>query len=343
MNGFLLRVFLLCGCFLLQGVAPMAAQRQMRFPAPDSQMQRDSLQWERVLQRYQSFCDMAVAAKAGDKEAAKRLRPQADSIGMLLKNVKGSNMTPSQQQRFNQMKSRYANVVTLPEVPQIATTPAPSAVQVVSGQTIVIRDTVIVMREVQTIDTVRIVEQKVVEVPVERTVVYPVKVPAEASIDVPESTQAPSFHYLLLAEAVVPDSSYGLMAGVMCKAGLYARFDSNFIFPTIDYTCTSDGQASYGQIWTTGKTVRSRLSTAAGVLWHPASWLTLYTGAGYGWRTLCWEDVSGRWAEVSDVSFRGVSGDFGVVLNVDHLALSAGINTIAFRRIDCTLGIGIYF
>lgn len=343
MKGFLLRIILFCAFFQLMGMLTVSAQPRLRAQTPVTKVQRDSLQWEQVLQCYQSFCDIAVAAKTGDKEAAKRLRPQADSIMTLLKNVKGSNMTPSQQQRFNQMKSRYADVVTLPDMPETVSTPAPSAVQVVSGQTIVIRDTVIVMREVQTIDTVRIVEQKVVEVPVERTVVYPVKVPAEASVDVPESTQAPFFHYLLLAEAVVPDSSYGLMAGVMRKAGLYARFDSNFIFPTIDYTCSSDGQASYGQIWTTGKTVRSRLSAAAGVLWHPVSWLTLYTGAGYGWRKLCWEDASGRWAEVSDVSLRGVSGDLGIVFNIDHLAISAGINTIAFRRIDCTLGIGIYF
>ena len=223
MKGFLLRIILFCAFFQLMGMLTVSAQPRLRAQTPVTKVQRDSLQWEQVLQCYQSFCDIAVAAKTGDKEAAKRLRPQADSIMTLLKNVKGSNMTPSQQQRFNQMKSRYADVVTLPDMPETVSTPAPSAVQVVSGQTIVIRDTVIVMREVQTIDTVRIVEQKVVEVPVERTVVYPVKVPAEASVDVPESTQAPFFHYLLLAEAVVPDSSYGLMAGVMRKAGLYGR------------------------------------------------------------------------------------------------------------------------
>jgi len=133
------------------------------------------------------------------------------------------------------------------------------------------------------------------------------------------------------------------MLGVVRKAGLYVRFDSNFCYPTVDYTCTSEGQAYYGQIWTTGRTQRSRLSATGGVLWHPASWLTLYTGAGYGWRSLCWEDLSGRWAEVSDVTLRGVSADLGAVFNIGRFALSAGVTTLSFRRIDCTLGLGMYF
>ena len=104
MNGFLFRIVFLCGWFLLQSVLPLSAQQRLRFPTPVSRVEQDSLQWEQVLQRYQSFCDVAIAAKAGDKEAAKQLRSQADAISQLLKKVKGSNMTPSQQQRFNQMK-----------------------------------------------------------------------------------------------------------------------------------------------------------------------------------------------------------------------------------------------
>ena len=237
MKGFLLRIILFCAFFQLMGMLTVSAQPRMRVPTPVTQVQRDSLQWEQVLHYYQSFCDVALAAKAGDKEAAKRLRPQADSIMTLLKNVKGSNMTPSQQQRFNQMKSRYSDVITLPDMPETESAPAPPAVQVVTGQTIVIRDTVIVMRAVQTVDTVRIVEQKVVEVPVERTVVYPVTVPAEdakATFEAPSRAPMLGFQYLLLAETTLPDLSYGLMAGAMRKAGLYVRFDSDFSFPKAD-------------------------------------------------------------------------------------------------------------
>lgn len=300
--------------------------------------QRDSLGWEQVLQAYQQFCDLAVSARAGDRDAAAKLRPQADAIATLLQQVKGSGMTPVQKQRFERMKQRYADVVTLPDLPEA---PARAVVQVISGQTVVIRDTVVVVREVQQTDTVRIVQQveKVVEVPVERVVEVPVEVPVE----IPAVAAERSFHYLFMAQAVVPDFSFGVMAGVMQKAGLYVRFDSNFRYMTADYSCTSDGQASYGQIWTTGRTHRSRLSATGGVLWHPASWLTLQAGAGYGWRSLCWEDVSNRWAQVSDVSVRGVSADLGVIVSIDRFALSVGVNTLGFRRLDCFVGLGCYF
>lgn len=322
------RLAILIG-LLFFSVFPLSAQ---------SRAQRDSLGWEQVLQAYQQFCDLAVEARAGDKEATAKLRPQADAISALLQQVKGSGMTPSQQQRFQAMKQRYGNVVTLPELP---VAPAQTVVQVVPGQTVVIRDTVILVREVQQTDTVRIVEQveKIVEVPVDRVVEVPVEIPVEVPV-APAASQA---HYLVLAQSVVPDFSFGLMTGVLYTAGFYVHFDSNFRFPQADYTCTSDGQASYGQIWTTGRTQRSRLSATGGALWHPASWLTLYAGAGYGWRSLCWEDVSGRWAQVSDVSPRGVAADLGVVVNIDRFALSAGVSTLCFRRFDCVVGLGCYF
>ena len=340
MKGFPLLLFVFCLGALVLGAPILAAQTRARAQVP-SQVQRDSLRWEQILQRYQVFCDGAVAAKAGDKEAARQLRTQADSISLLLKAVKGSNMTPSQQQRFSRMKQRYADVVSLPDFPAV---PAPSVIQVVSGQTIVIRDTVFVVREIHQTDTVRIVEQveKLVEVPVDRVVEVPV--PAAAAEAVPlVSTVVPQPRYLLLAQAVVPDFSYGLMAGVMRKAGFYVRFDSNFHFPKTDYACTSDGQASYGQIWTTGRSLCSRLSATGGALWHPLSWLSLYAGAGYGRRTLCWEDVSGHWAQVSDASYSGVAADLGVVFNLDHFALSVGVTSLGFSRIDASLGVGVVF
>ena len=260
-------------------------------------------------------------------------------------------MTASQQKRFERMKQRYANVVMLPDLPA-APFPAPSLpvqpVQVVQGQTVVIRDTVFVVREVRQIDTVRVVEQvdKIVEVPVERIVEVPVetrKMPAEdASVSAAEPVKQRA-SYLLLGQAVAPDFSYGAMLGVMRKAGFYVRFDSNFRWRTADYSCTSAGQASYGQIWTTGHSERSRLTVAGGLLLHPLPWLTAYAGAGYGERSLYWEDISGRWAQVSDVSCRSFSADIGLIFNLDHLAISAGLTTIGFSRLDATLGLGFIF
>ena len=326
------RLVILIGLLFL-GVFPLTAQ---------SRVQRDSLGWEQVLQAYQRFCELTVEARAGDKDAACKLRPQADTISALLQQVKGSGMMPSQQQRFLAMKQRYASVVTLPDLP---VAPAPAAVQVVPGQTVIIRDTVFVVREIYQIDTVRIVEQveKVVEVPVERVVEVPIEIPVEVPVEVPVGLSAPRTRYLVLAQAVVPGVSYGAMVGVVRKAGIYVRFDSNFHRRDTDYSCPSDGQASYGQIWTTGRSEVVRFAAAGGALWHPVSWLTLYAGAGYGWRNLCWEDISGNWGRVSDASHHGVAADLGAVFSIDRFALSAGVTTIGFGRFDAMLGLGIFF
>ena len=342
MKRLLLQISLLLTIFLFSG-SWSAAQPHARAQSPANriQSQRDSLGWERVLDAYQQFCELTVTARSGDREAAAKLRAQADAISALLQQVKGSGMTPSQQHRFTRMKQRYASVVTLPDLP---VAPAPATVQVISGQTVIIRDTVFVVREIHQTDTVRIVEQveKLVEVPVERVVEVPV--PAAIPDVAPETGIVPNrTRYLLLAQVVVPDLSYGAMVGAVHEAGLYVRFDSNFHRRDTEYACTSDGQASYGQIWTTGRSEVVRFAAAGGALWHPVSWLTLYAGAGYGWRSLCWEDVSGNWALVSDASYRGVAADLGAVFSIDRFALSAGVTTIGFGRVDANLGLGIFF
>ena len=139
---------------------------------------RDSIRWEQVLAAYQSFCDLAADARSGDAEARAKLRIQADGISTLLAQVKGSQMTASQLARFEKMKKRYAAVVTLPDLTAAPIQP-PAPVQVIQGHTVVIRDTVLVVREIRQTDTVRVVEQveKIVEVPVERVVEVPAAAP----------------------------------------------------------------------------------------------------------------------------------------------------------------------
>lgn len=314
------------------------AQVSARVQTRSNQAQRDSIGWEQVLQEYQIFCDFAVEARNGDRNAASKLRKQADTISALLQQVKGSGMTPSQQKRFSHMKKRYSDVVTLPDLP---ITPAPTApaVHVVPGQTVIIRDTVFMVREIHQTDTVRIVEQ------VEKVVEVPVQVPVEVQVPVDVSSMAshPVTNYLFLTQTVVPDLSFGAMAGVMRNAGIYVRFDSNFRRGAADYSCSSRGEAPYGQIWTTGRNILSRFSASGGVIWHPLAWLSAYAGAGYGERILYWEDMAGNWAMVSDASCKSLSTDLGLVVNLEHFSISASVNTIGFHRVDGCLGIGVFF
>lgn len=333
-----MRRFLLCLALWLACLTVAEAQ------IATAQPMRDSIRWEQVLAAYQSFCDLAADARSGDAEARAKLRIQADGISTLLAQVKGSQMTASQLARFEKMKKRYAAVVTLPDLTAAPIQP-PAPVQVIQGQTVVIRDTVLVVREIRQTDTVRVVEQveKIVEVPVERVVEVPAAAPEAQVAPNPLSSPRPRTNYLFLAQAAVPDFSFGAMLGAARKAGLYVRFDSSFRRQTADYSCTRDGQAPYGQIWTTGRSMLSRFSVTGGGLWHPLPWLSAYAGAGYGERGLYWEDISGKWAHVSDVSASGITTDLGLVFNLDHFALSAGITSVAFRRFDAILGLGVFF
>ena len=307
--------------------------------AAATQAQRDSLCWEQVLEAYQSFCDMAADARGGDSQARRSLQGAADRITALLGKVRGSRMTPSQQRRFDRMKMRYSSVVTLPDPGSAMESLSVTPVQVIQGKTVVIRDTVVVMREVRQTDTVRIVEQVEVpvEIPVERVVEVPAAEPAPVSAVVRPA-------YIVLAQAMVPDVSGGILLGVTQRNwGMYLRFDSNFQRRTADYSVSANGQAPYGPIWTSGRSSVARFSVTGGLLLHPLPWLSAYAGAGYGRRRLCWEDSAGRWAEVTDVSHRGLAVDAGAVFFLDRFALSAGVSSIGFSRFDAALGIGFVF
>lgn len=350
----MMRNFLVALTLLLFCLPPARAQRTD--PPQTAQARRDSLRWEEVLQAYQSFCELAANARSGDAQARTELRRQADTIDSLLQQTRGSRMTASQKQRFDRMKKRYASVIALPDLGSAPSIPAPAPVRESSGKTRVVRDTVVILQEVRHTDTVRIVEQieKRVEVPVERiaevpaamedtTSSFPMPVLNPDPSPAPGPKPKPRPRYLGMAQALVPDFSGGLMVGVMDKAGIYLRFDSNFSRRATDYSCTADGQTDYGRIWTSGRSEVNRFSVTSGLLLHPLPWLSLYTGAGYGERRLCWEDTSGRWASVADRSHRSVAADFGAIFLFDRFALSAGVSTLAFSRFDALIGLGFLF
>ena len=70
-------------------------------------------------------------------------------------------------------------------------------------------------------------------------------------------------------------------------------------------------------------------------------WLSVYAGAGYGRRTLAWQDIDGNWARVSDWSHKGLTIDAGLLLSWRNLAFSAGLVTLNFKTCIFSLGIGV--
>lgn len=150
----------------------------------------------------------------------------------------------------------------------------------------------------------------------------------------------------ILADITCPEMSYGLMAGLQGRRwGGYLRFRSAFVkTPETLYECLSDGSLpNGGKMWTSGDTRSSNLYITGGALMQVADWLSVYAGTGYGRRTLAWQDVDGKWAEVSDYSCRGPAFETGMIFSYRRLAFSAGVSSISFKTAALTAGIGLKF
>lgn len=144
--------------------------------------------------------------------------------------------------------------------------------------------------------------------------------------------------------SVTPQLSYGLMLGYVKKFGGYVKFRSDFQFGPASYTCNRSGEiAGGGLLWANGQQRKSRLQATGGVLFRLTKWCYPYVGAGYGTRSVQWQDYQGQWAEVADYSCKGIAAEAGVILKIGPVAVSAGYSSTAFKYSELELGIGVMF
>lgn len=152
-------------------------------------------------------------------------------------------------------------------------------------------------------------------------------------------------HMYILANLAVPDVSCGLMAGYQVQRyGGYISFRSSFTSVSPSYSCTSDGMLSGGgTFWASGEEKGSNMSVCAGVLYGLKPQISVYAGAGYGSRTLAWEDVDGLWAEVSDWSHKGFAIEAGALFSWKNLVFSLGVSSVSLRTAEFVCGVGVKF
>ncbi len=150
---------------------------------------------------------------------------------------------------------------------------------------------------------------------------------------------------ILLAELSTPSMSYGIRAGLMVsRFGGYTSFRSDFRPDEYSYTCMSDGSLQGGGVfWSGGESRSSSMAVHGGLLVRTTPWLTAYVGAGYGRTSQMWQDIGGKWAQVSDISFQGLSAEAGAILTWKMLAFSAGLSTVSFKTVSFTFGLGVRF
>ena len=138
--------------------------------------------------------------------------------------------------------------------------------------------------------------------------------------------------------------SYGIMllAGYG-KIGAYFSARSNFASNAFTYECLQDGSCEYGRFWASGNSRGYRLTFAAGPVYSFHKQFRVYAGAGYGQQNIFWEDSSGEWARVSDLSARGVLLDAGVLWSPGRVTIGVGATLTAFRVPSGVVSVGVNF
>lgn len=166
----------------------------------------------------------------------------------------------------------------------------------------------------------------------------------ELSINLPQKEKAKTLILPTYSICTV-HSSYGLMIGYVNKFGGYLRFKSDFNFDLSTVgNCDASGIHDGSQLWLTGKETRkNRLAVTAGAMFRIAKPLYSYIGAGYGYRTLAWQNYDGTYYKVTTSSFSGYEAEAGLVVRLGVVALSAGVQTNQFLYVEANLGIGVMF
>ena len=145
---------------------------------------------------------------------------------------------------------------------------------------------------------------------------------------------------------IVPNLSYGAsfsLSDHRTHWGGYVSFRSNFIRSGSDYSCLSDGSASSGTIWTSGRERVSITRVSLGGRKVFGKHIGLYLGTGWSRQTTLWEDISGKWAKVTDWSQDGVLLEGGAIMDIGPVEIHAGVSGTAFRFTEMEIGIGILF
>ena len=286
---------------------------------------RSQSSWDAALDRYEQFTEQCIDLRqrslAGESiEVAEinALLSQLSSLRTTLQDSAGQ-MTASQRSRFDQIKQRYAEAFGLESKTDKATDQTMEIVEPADSVQEEPQDSSPELYEVIE-DVAPVQEETVVAVP-----------------------SRPAFHAGVIAYCAAPTVRPGLMLRFdIGRSGLYLK-GSLWPAPQTSYFCKSDGTAGNGFIWTTGQEKAGAWSLSGGATLRIVKPLRLYAGGGYGSDTVLWEDASGKWAKVSDISHSGLCADAGLLLDLGHFTIMAGATTLSFRTLGFEVGAGIIF
>ncbi len=268
------------------------------------------LKWDAALGQYQRICDecimlrmRAVSGEAIEASELTSVLARLASLKQTLQDARGQ-MTPAQRLRYEAIRLRYEEVF---------------------GQTAPVRMSRLESVPALLTDALR-------------------QCPSTGLSFKEMPPRVPKPHAGLVLFAGVPDIYYGAMATVSgLRFGGFVKASASIPFIKPAYECFSDGTTPSGYIWTSGKESVSRWAVTAGATISVSRNFAIYAGAGYGKRDVLWQDVSNRWATVSDLGIHGLVADGGIIVSVKKLNFMAGVSSFGFRAFSAEAGIGYQF
>lgn len=289
------------------------------FLVPAKAQEKD---WDRILDRYEHLCneciDLKIKAQSGMKIKSGQIAPLLTDIREIRIQIsqEESSMSNLQKARFERIRRSYTSGSKLASCPSI-----------------------------DSLDTGKIIAGPVKAMETQDGINYKSIIYLHKTVPSPPRQKKIDF-VVSYCMGIVPNLSYGASLALSDHRthwGGYVRFRSNFISSGSEYSCLSDGSASSGTIWTSGRDRISITRISVGGRKVFGKYFGLYLGTGWSRQTTLWEDISGKWAKVMDWSQDGVLLEGGAILDIGPVEIHAGVSGTAFRFTEMEIGIGILF
>ena len=154
-----------------------------------------------------------------------------------------------------------------------------------------------------------------------------------------------------IAAGVYPEFSGGVLFGItLGNWAFFAKGRGDVDRSKAEYDCLSDGTiVGGGYFWSGDEKESGRLQMTVNVAYRVFKPVSLYAGAGYGRRSLCWKDWNGAWARVTDRCFSGFAADAGILVHpvsrgpASGLTLLLGCSWVRGGYLDAEAGLGWRF
>lgn len=179
------------------------------------------------------------------------------------------------------------------------------------------------------------------------TVVYTQTVVDTVTVAPPKRV-VPIHAYTLLTAALHTDGpSWGVMAALMWRHGVYVHASSSLkAAPATNGSCERDGSmAGVGEKpYFTGQTKTADYAVTAGMIHRLGNHLNLFESIGYANHTVAWQlanSEGGGWLRNDGLSRKGVAAELGVVASAGKVSFSLSALTIAGKQWQGCIGIGI--